>query len=87
MSKYYPLCPAPSCTQRGDFCRGFCSIHYGRFRRACIENGSWGSAAPLPQPIVIQRWEWMGSEDELAARCEANERLREQREAGLKTGD
>jgi hypothetical protein len=35
-------CPAPDCTQVGDFCRGFCSRHYREWRRACIANGSWG---------------------------------------------
>jgi hypothetical protein len=52
-----------------------------------METGSWYNATPLVQPVVIEHWEWLGSEDELAAMCEANERLREQREreAGLKS--
>ena len=87
MAKYYEPCPAPGCDQPGSFCRGFCSIHYGRFRRACIENGSWYSATPLARPIVIEHWEWLGSEDELAELCERREQLCEQREreAGLKS--
>jgi hypothetical protein len=47
-----------------------------QFRSACIANGSWPTRVPLPTPIVIERWEWSGSEDELAELCERNEQLR-----------
>jgi hypothetical protein len=76
VAKFYDICPHPSCTKRGDFCRGMCSSHYLIFRRDCQANGSWGSGDPLPSPIVIKHWEWMGSEDELAAMVEQQERLR-----------
>jgi hypothetical protein len=76
MPKFYENCPHPGCTKRGDFCRGFCSRHYLEFRKACQANGSWGSGDPLPNPIVVEHWEFEGDEDALAAMCEENERLR-----------
>jgi hypothetical protein len=80
MSKFYENCPHPGCTKRGDFCRGFCNQHYLQFRAECISNGSWKSGTPLPRPIIIEHFEWQGDEDALAAMCEEQERLREQRE-------
>ena len=78
--KVYAPCPGPNCTKLGSFCRGFCSTHYLQFRKACKENGSWQNGEVLTQPIVIEHWEWEGSEDELAAMCEQQEKLRLQRE-------
>jgi len=79
-AKVHTPCLGPSCTKPGSFARGFCSHHYLEFRKACQENGSWGSGAPLPSPIVIEKFEWLGDEDALAAMCEENERLREKQE-------
>jgi hypothetical protein len=41
-----------------------------------MANGSWRSGTPLPSPIMIERWEFQGSEDELAEMCEKNEQLK-----------
>jgi len=82
--KFFEPCPYPGCTKTGNFCRGFCSSHYLKFRKDCIENCSWGSGAPLAHPIVIEHWEWHGDEDSLAEICEQQEQLREQREAPFK---
>jgi hypothetical protein len=41
-----------------------------------LENGSWYSGTPLPQPIVVEHFEWQGDEDSLAAMVEEQERLR-----------
>ena len=76
MARFFKNCLHPGCTKRGDFCRGFCGHHYLIFRKHCKENGSWGNANPLPRPIVIEHWEWEGSEDELAAMCEEQQRLK-----------
>jgi hypothetical protein len=78
--KVYDPCPGPDCTKPGSFCRGFCQHHYHEFRAACIENNSWHSGEPLARPIVIEHFEWLGDEDSLAAMCEQQEILREQRE-------
>jgi hypothetical protein len=76
MPKYYENCLAPDCQMPGSFCRRFCQKHYLVFRKACIENHSWGSGEPLAQPIVIEHWEFFGDEDSLAAMCEEQERLK-----------
>jgi hypothetical protein len=78
--KVYAPCPGPNCTKLGSFCRGFCSTHYLQFRAACKENGSWKAGEILPQPIVIEHFQWEGDEDSLAAMCEQQENLRLQRE-------
>jgi hypothetical protein len=67
----------------GNFARSMCSTHYLIFRRDCLANGSWGSDNPLPNPIVIEHWQWFGDEDALAAMCEENERLRALKSAQL----
>jgi hypothetical protein len=85
MSNNTAICPAPGCTKIGNFARNFCSTHYLAFRKACRENGTWGSGLPLPNPVVIEKWEWFGSEDELAAMCEQQERLRETRDREART--
>jgi hypothetical protein len=41
-----------------------------------MANGSWGSGTPLAQPFVIEKFEWQGDEDSLAAMAEDQERLR-----------
>ena len=79
--KVHGPCLAPGCDQPGSFARNFCGRHYGEFRKACRENGSWYTAEPLANPIVIEKFEWQGDEDSLAAMCEENERLRLIKEA------
>jgi hypothetical protein len=71
MSKCKEPCPAPDCNRVGDFARGFCSRHWHEWRRACIENGSWGCDAEVPRP-AIKKWEYEGQEDELIAAQEKN---------------
>jgi hypothetical protein len=75
-AKVHAPCSAPGCTKSGNFARNFCSTHYLEFRKACRENGSWYSGTPLASPIVIEKFEWQGDEDSLAAMCEKNERLK-----------
>jgi hypothetical protein len=76
MSNNKAICPAPGCTKIGNFARNVCSTHYLEFRKACIENSSWGSGNPLASPIVIPHFVWEGDENSLARMCEENERLR-----------
>ena len=78
--KFYENCPAPGCLKPGDFARNFCSHHYLEFRKECVRNGSWHRGEILPSPIIIPHFVWEGSEDELAAMVEEQERLREQKE-------
>ena len=76
MARFYQTCLHPGCTKRGDFCRGMCSPHYLVLRKECRANGSWPDRTPLSRPIVIEKFEWLGDEETLAAMCEEQERLK-----------
>ena len=71
MAAYTAKCHAPGCAKVGDYARGFCGSCYNAFRKACIENGSWGQDATVPAP-AIPKWEYENpaGESELAAQAE-----------------
>ena len=76
---YPPPCAWPNCNMP-SVARGFCSRHYGEFKRHCVANGSWGNADDryeaqrrLTQP-ESEKWEWAGDEAALIALTEQRER-------------
>jgi len=90
------MCPTPGCTRLGDFCRTFCSRHYGEFSRACIANGSLTkkmrdnnlAMLRLEHPVdVLPHWEFEGDEDTLAKMCEEQEKVREKVPQGSAKAD
>lgn len=78
MPKFHEKCPAPGCLKPGDFARGFCGRHWHDWRRACIENGSWGRGDNEPKfPVPpLPHWEYENpqGEQELAEQIEQRER-------------
>lgn len=60
-------CLAPGCDRGGDFCRGFCAIHYHAWRAHRVANGNPARGA---DDIVVPerpRWEWPGDAQALIA--------------------